>query len=75
MLITTGLHVPEIPLGDVAAKVGVVSRAHKVRVVAKSGVVFATTDRLIASVIFSPQLFVASNVSTIVVPPASGGML
>ena len=38
-----GLHVPAIPLGEVLFKVGAVSPLHKVKVVAKSGVIWVLT--------------------------------
>ena len=58
-----GFQLPEIPLGEVAFKVGAVAPVHKASVVAKLGTVAAVTVKLTTSEMVCPQLSVAVKVS------------
>jgi hypothetical protein len=74
LLMVEGLHVPTIPLGEVVFSVGAVSPLHKVKEVAKFGVIGLVIVMETVSVMERPQLFMAVNV-TIIVPLAFEGIV
>jgi hypothetical protein len=65
LLIVEGFQVPTIPFGEVVFKAGADVPLHKVKLVAKLGTMLAVMVTRIVSMISSPQILVAVNVTRI----------